>query len=81
MEQNGNTDSGDNLSRNLAALLPRLGSDPYIARQLGVQQTSVWRWRTGKTTPEPQHVEALSVVIGLSSAELRYGSHFAEGPR
>jgi DNA-binding transcriptional regulator YdaS (Cro superfamily) len=68
----------DNLSRNLARLLPRLGNDVAVARLLGVKQSSVWRWRTGKTTPDAGHVEALSVAIGLSSAELRYGEHYAE---
>jgi transcriptional regulator with XRE-family HTH domain len=46
-------------------------SDTSLARELGVSQPTVTRWRSGQTLPAPQHLRTLSKFTRLPQRDLR----------
>ena len=60
------------LSQNLAILLPRLGTDKEVAQKLGVDTSTVWRWRDGQTLPRESVFVKLCQLAQLDPGTLRY---------
>lgn len=74
------------LKENLApiekiAIMPAMGTQEAIARSglkdrqiseaVGKSIPTVWRWRNGELTPEPQDCKRLAEILGCTPADLR----------
>ena len=60
------------LSENICRLQDERGETNYrLAKELGVKQTSVKNWKTGKTKPLNVYVEKLAEHFGVSVETLR----------
>lgn len=46
-------------------------SDAAIAKALGVNDTTVWRWRSGAEIPQKRNAEALAVLARIANFALR----------
>lgn len=53
------------------------GSGARLARELGVSEAAVSRWRDGKVMPEPERFTAIEEALGLESGVLREAAGLA----
>jgi transcriptional regulator with XRE-family HTH domain len=53
------------LSRGAQALTRKIVSTNDIAERVGVTRQTVWLWKTGAVTPEPEHMKTLEDECGI----------------
>lgn len=59
------------LAENLARLQAERGETNYrLAKILGVHQSSVANWKSGKIRPHPRHIHMISEHYGVPESEL-----------
>ena len=63
------------ISENLCKLQEQQGESNYrLAKTLGVSQTTIANWRSGKSRPLPVYVHLLAEHYGISEEQLKEGS-------
>ena len=63
------------ISENICKLQDQRGESNYrLAKSIGVSQTSVASWRSGRTKPLNVYIEKLADHFGVSVEQLREGA-------
>ena len=60
------------VAENLAKYQAKRGVTNYrIAKEIGVNQTSITNWKEKGVMPHPRHVTALAAYFGVTEADMR----------